>query len=806
MKKFTFLLTLLAMVLCNVQSAFADDAKWTDKYIASFREAITSLDNLNNGYYVLRNAGRKTFVKAEGEALMLRPAVQSTTFTDFQNFFQNNADVAYVFYLEKSTTESGKFSIQGKTGKYFPSTSSADHNKDLSLNATKYEYTIKHIDGKAFGLNSGSFYLDGKAPNGNYQNGTVVPWNDASTLPGATENGAYEFYPVTLADKLTATYNYNVGEHTVLTVQKKFVPGATVSADAYPCLTVNNCDKANFPNENCTVVFSCSMDLPFKLSTAEDPKYYAIKMHTGNRMMVADEANSEVACYDVSTSLSEGLPELNQWAFIGTDAFESFKLYNKATKKYLLSSNASDIATLVDEAQASTFKVKATQIQSMTNGFCISNDSYYLNYQDPAGKNKPGVYGWSSNDNGSTCTVFTPESFALNYANNWVNIPKGAISGKVYLETASNLTALKDAYNAVSNNPTESNINTLVNINKAIATSKTSTFKEGYYRLVNRQDNKFLHIKNEKHEGNTIMNAQADKEKAVGSVVYFKSAGEGQYNLMMEGLYFGAITKSAPIVLGNEASRGTYTIEFLTNNPVAKIHESTNSATEDNFHYLHENNGNAVGWEAGEGNVPSHWYVYPATDIEVALNNAGDNSYATAYLPFGVSAVSGAEAYVGTLNAEKTELNMTKTTSVPAKKGFVLVGAADAKATLTIGNATETVNSDLTGTNTAISLTDGNRANYLVFGRKKDVTTNELGFFKTTATTIPANKAFLDATTLTSGASAIAMNFGGNTTGVNTVVLGENGVNAPVFDLSGRRVVAPVKGGVYIQNGKKFIK
>lgn len=33
MKKFTFLLSLLAMVLCNVQSAFADDAKWTDKYI-----------------------------------------------------------------------------------------------------------------------------------------------------------------------------------------------------------------------------------------------------------------------------------------------------------------------------------------------------------------------------------------------------------------------------------------------------------------------------------------------------------------------------------------------------------------------------------------------------------------------------------------------------------------------------------------------------------------------------------------------------------------------------------------------------
>ena len=218
-----------------------------------------------------------------------------------------------------------------------------------------------------------------------------------------------------------------------------------------------------------------------------------------------------------------------------------------------------------------------------------------------------------------------------------------------------------------------------------------------------------------------------------------------------------------------------------------------------------ETNGGIDKWE-GQGGCYNQvtWNIEVANQFEVALNNVGEKSYATAYLPFGVSAISGADAYVGTLNAEKTVLNMTQATSVPAGKGFVLVGATDAKATLTIGNATETVNSDLTGTNTAISLTDDNRANYLVFGRKKDVTTNELGFFKTTAATIPANKAFLNASALTQ--EAIAMNFGGNTTGVNTVVLGENGVNAPVFDLSGRRVVAPVKGGVYIQNGKKFIK
>lgn len=162
----------------------------------------------------------------------------------------------------------------------------------------------------------------------------------------------------------------------------------------------------------------------------------------------------------------------------------------------------------------------------------------------------------------------------MNYANDWVNVPEGAIGGKAYLETAGNLTALKNAYNAVKNNanPTEEEISALVTINKAIDASEASkvTFKEGYYRLVNRKDHNFLHIV----EGNNIMNTQEAKDKAVGSVVYFKSTGEeGKYNLMMEGMYLGTVAKSKNIVLGNEGSKGTYSVVFLTTDFVTKIQE-----------------------------------------------------------------------------------------------------------------------------------------------------------------------------------------------------------------------------------------
>lgn len=221
----------------------------------------------------------------------------------------------------------------------------------------------------------------------------------------------------------------------------------------------------------------------------------------------------------------------------------------------------------------------------------------------------------------------------------------------------------------------------------------------------------------------------------------------------------------------------------------------------------HPKEGYAVaGWYEGPdySNGAWAWKFVEADDIEVAMNTVDSKSYATAYLPFGVSAVSDAEAYVGTLNDAKNQLNMTQVNAVPANKGFVLVGTSD-KATLTIGGESAEVTTDLTGTLVNKAIADGEHANYLVFGKNKE-NASEVGFFKpsTAVTSIPANKAYLNASALS--ASAIALNFNGITTGVNTVVLGENGVNAPVFDLSGRRVVAPVKGGVYIQNGKKFIK
>lgn len=215
-----------------------------------------------------------------------------------------------------------------------------------------------------------------------------------------------------------------------------------------------------------------------------------------------------------------------------------------------------------------------------------------------------------------------------------------------------------------------------------------------------------------------------------------------------------------------------------------------------------ESNGGIDKWEGQQGYYNQvTWTIDVATEFEVALNTVESKSYATAYLPFGVSAVNGAKAYTAATPANGQTV-MTETANFAKETGVLLVSdEAAAKAILTIGDAEDAANSSaLKGTLLAKDIT-GAQTKYLVFG-KNNANETEVGFFEpsTAVTSIPANRAFF----ADAEGSAIALNFG-NVTAVNNVVAGNANVNAPIFDLTGRRVVKAVKGGLYIQNGKKYI-
>ena len=219
-----------------------------------------------------------------------------------------------------------------------------------------------------------------------------------------------------------------------------------------------------------------------------------------------------------------------------------------------------------------------------------------------------------------------------------------------------------------------------------------------------------------------------------------------------------------------------------------------------------ESDGRITNWDDCSG---GHWKILEAESIEIPLTTVGTKTYATAYLPFPVSAVTGASAYVGTLNAERNYIDFTDVTSgFAAHEGVVLEGDASAeahKAVLTIGGTVEKKENCFTGSCTPVSVAETERDNYRVLGVS---TTDEshIAFFKPSAqlTTIGANRAYILNTNLS---SILNVRYGQMIEGIGEVATAPKAEpsDAPVYDLTGRRVMQTVKGGVYIQNGKKFI-
>uniref|UniRef100_UPI003FF06B10 hypothetical protein n=1 Tax=Alloprevotella sp. TaxID=1872471 RepID=UPI003FF06B10 len=274
------------------------------------------------------------------------------------------------------------------------------------------------------------------------------------------------------------------------------------------------------------------------------------------------------------------------------------------------------------------------------------------------------------------------------------------------------------------------------------------------------------------------------------------NANTGTYITNIQNAVNGA-NKPNPTLTTDESTgyKFTFTLKNETNGNWNVIDQNSNQLNA-------ETDGRINYWTHG-GNAG--WWIFKATDIEVALHELGDASYASLYLPYSISAVSNADAYVANNAAVNNTLVMQTTSDggFAANQGVVLVSDTKAStATLTLGENPNT--SLLRGTSRPITLTDETRANYLVFG-PKDGAENTVGFWTpaTLLTSIAANRAYY---LNEGGQQAVRLVFNGSVIeGIDHVVDVNDNVNAPIYDLMGRRVNNTMKHGVYIQNGKKMI-
>lgn len=258
---------------------------------------------------------------------------------------------------------------------------------------------------------------------------------------------------------------------------------------------------------------------------------------------------------------------------------------------------------------------------------------------------------------------------------------------------------------------------------------------------------------------------------------------------------------SACATMGTVANGATYTFTKQTSGD----YEGGFAIKDGNGGQMYcETNGNINKWHQS---ARAFWYVTLATSLDVDLTTVGDKAYATVYLPFAVSAVSDATAYKGANSADETRVDMTEVSQLAAENGYLLVGepSATAKLTLTAEDLTETDNI-LTGTLTALTLTDDTRSQYRVFGRTSADDATTLGFNTPAAslTTLAANKAFITESSASTSAAKLIISFDGNTEGIDATTIDTPAANAPVYDLSGRRVAKATKG-LYIKGGKKIL-
>ena len=176
-------------------------------------------------------------------------------------------------------------------------------------------------------------------------------------------------------------------------------------------------------------------------------------------------------------------------------------------------------------------------------------------------------------------------------------------------------------------------------------------------------------------------------------------------------------------------------------------------------------------------------------------------NYATLNLPYASTLPTGVTAYKATVEGTTVNLTEYKTENqvLPANTPVLLT--ATSAGSKTFAPAAYEAADNTTGFQGTLAATAVDATNTYILSQKD----GKVNFFALDETnnTINANKAYL--VVPAGGAQALNFNFG-NTTGIqNAAVEGVN-ANAPLFDLSGRRVVKAVKGGIYIQNGKKFVK
>ena len=220
------------------------------------------------------------------------------------------------------------------------------------------------------------------------------------------------------------------------------------------------------------------------------------------------------------------------------------------------------------------------------------------------------------------------------------------------------------------------------------------------------------------------------------------------------------------------------------------------------------NNGTAD-FTAAENDT---WKFRLAKSVTISLTPKDGTSYATTCAPVALTLPENDDATTLYIEKSHTEssLSVESAKAVEAKTGIYIENTSGAtSATLLFAESGTKPSAEapiLHGTNVTLDISsDDDHSLYRTLGFNSD---SKIGFFKPSSkiVAIPANRAFLHFTSAPT--SAFYIDFDGTTTGIDTLLpaaAAELDKNAPVYDLSGRRIQGTLRTGIYLQNGRKFM-
>lgn len=527
---------------------------------------------------------------------------------------------------------------------------------------------------------------------------------------------------------------------------------------------------------------------------------------------VTANADGSIQIKNKSCGYYFGEFEQNSWSFISSNSYTIKQSFNVKTAQSLVS--------LPSTKNEGWFMLRSTDLQSMYNPTNKKKENHYI-YVCANSKTELSYWFYdelTAADNASNTAKFrfykveydvpTPVTVTYNYLMDgnvkksvkYNCMTKGEFPNPTELPAYVSVVKPEGIVKDEDNNKTF-NLDCIINL--PFKTSDDS--KKHYYYFQNSNDTQTRLFANggslnfrKDSQAENLNNVNGDLWYVTGNPFDgYKFHNVGANKTATSNLILST-SSLCHLNLGAATGNEKWYLQQITNNEFAIY---ANGCT---WHY---NNG-SVNFKGNDTQTvltdAAYAFTLTAATITLPLNySEADNAcFATTCLPYAVEVANAkgtVETFAGKLNSEKTELTMVKVSAVPANQGIIIKGASsDENVVLNVIDAANDITNDLQGTTEELTDLTG----VYSFGRANG--DGKVGFFRSTIPTLRANRAFVKIDN--SASQSIAMNFNGTVSSIESVNTNNATMNnAPVYDLTGRRVMKMVKGNLYIQNGKKFI-